>query len=170
MDVSRIERFREILQETLIQQRVIVQVDQLGNQLNILLTKLPDATISYPGLLEVIKSKIEQFRVDGVNQVKVVGHLQGRGVAQWEQTVLLSPFVESWSTHSIRDVSPPQESVLETVSVPVDDESIDSKSFLPWPHISLGVMVVVITFGVGYGLGVWQREFSSPIRQEHRSR
>jgi hypothetical protein len=170
MDVSRIERFREILQETLSQQRVIVQVDQLGNQLNILLTKLPDATISYPGLLEVIKSKIEQFRVDGVNQVKVVGHLQGRGVAQWEQMVLLSPFAEPWPIHSIRDVSP-QESVLETVSMPVNDESIDSKSsFLPWSHIGLGVMVVVITFGVGYGLGVWQREFSSPIRQEHRSR
>lgn len=178
----QIEQLNKALQDRLRHRQVNVLVDRDEDRLNVLLIKLPGASVSYPGLMEAIKSQITMCKVPNIAQVKVLGLLQGRESPEWEQTF---PMVAIADTPVIPDIpeikveTEPEEPKPEQKLEPRLLETPKALPRSPQRRVSriwsmgLGVALGIATaLAIGYGLGRLNHGTSSDRpsdRQEQNS-
>jgi hypothetical protein len=178
--LPKIEQLNKALQDRLRHRQVNVLVDQDEDRLNVLLIKLPGASVSYPGLIEAIKSQIMMCKVPNIAQVKVLGLLQGRELPEWEQTFPLLAIADQQTVPEVEVHIKPEPAEPERKPEP---RPLETREALPYstPHrvsklsklwtIGLGVGIAAV-FAIGYGLGTLNHGTSSDRpsdRQEQNS-
>jgi hypothetical protein len=178
----KIEQLNKALQDRLRHRQVNVLVDQDEDRLNVLLIKLPGASVSYPGLMEAIKSQIAMCKVPNIAQVKVLGLLQGRESPEWEQTFPMVAIADTPAIPEFPEIkleTEPEEPKPEQKPKPRPLEtpkalprSPQRKASKIW-SIGLGVAVgIVAALAIGYSLGRLNHGTSSDRpsdRQEQNS-
>jgi hypothetical protein len=183
----QIEQLNQSLQDRLKHRQVNVLVEQSADQLNVLLIKLPGASVGYPGLIEAIKSQITTCRVPNIARVKVLGLLQGQTLPEWEQTFPLFPIttapivqendmtVESSPSatpasatpaSSPQTPSPQTAPSLQTTPSPQtpSPQKTDYRVSKRW-SIGLGLGIAAV-FALGYSLGAFNHN-PLPDRPNH---
>jgi hypothetical protein len=163
----KIEQLNKALQDRLRHRQVNVLVDQDEDRLNVLLIKLPGASVSYPGLMEAIKSQIAMCKVPNIAQVKVLGLLQGRESPEWEQTFPMVAIADTPAIPEIPEIkleTKPEAPKLEqkpklrTLETPeatptVLPRSSQRRGSKIW-SMGLGVALgIVAALAIGYSLG-----------------
>lgn len=163
----KIEQLNKALQDRLRHRQVNVLVDQDEDRLNVLLIKLPGASVSYPGLIEAIKSQIAMCKVPNIAQVKVLGLLQGRESPEWEQTFPMVAIADSQTIPEIPEIkveTEPEEPKPERKPEPHPQKTPEATPTV-LPHspqrrvsriwsMGLGVAVgIAAALAIGYGLG-----------------
>jgi hypothetical protein len=181
----QIEQLNQSLQDRLKHRQINVLVDQSADQLNVLLIKLPGASVGYPGLIEAIKSQITTCRVPNIARVRVLGLLQGQALPEWEQTFPLAPIsatpivpenditVESSPSATPESATPasspqtpspqtlsPQTPSLQTPSPQKTHYRVSKR----W-SIGLGIGIAAV-FALGYSLGAFNHN-PLPDRPNH---
>jgi hypothetical protein len=182
----QIEQLNKALQDRLRHRQVNVLVDQDEDRLNVLLIKLPGASVSYPGLMEAIKSQITMCKVPNIAQVKVLGLLQGRKLPEWEQTFPMVAIADTPAIQEIPEIKvetepeapkPEQKPELRPLETPeatptVLPRSSQRRGSRIW-SMGLGVALGIATaLAIGYGLGRLNHGTSSDRpsdRQEQNS-
>jgi hypothetical protein len=155
----QIEQLNQALQDRLKHRQVNVLVDQYEDRLNVLLIKQPGASVSYPGLMEVIKSQIKTSNVPNIAQVKVLGLLQGHESPEWEQIFPLVAIPDSriiLETQVETETKPKPE--LHPLETPEALPHSPRHKFSKIWSIGLGIAAV---FAIGYGLGMLNHGISS---------
>lgn len=156
----QIEKLNQSLQSLFRHRRIDVLVDRSQDQLNVLLIKLPGASVSYPGLTEAIKSQIAIHKIPNIAKVRMLGLLQGHESPEWEQSFPLSPIAAP-----IPDLQPTPVAEVEVEPKPATEPrppAIAMPEALPQPlqhwfpkiwSIGLGVGIAAVFAAIGYGLG-----------------
>ncbi len=164
----QIEQLNKALQDRLRHRQVNVLVDQDEDRLNVLLIKLPGASVSYPGLMEAIKSQIKMCRVPNIAQVKVLGLLQGRELPEWEQTFPVLAITDQQTVPEVEVHTKPEPAEPEHKPEPRPLETPKALPHSPQRRVSklwrmgLGVAVgIAAVFAIGYGLGTLNHGTSS---------
>jgi hypothetical protein len=156
----QIEQLNQSLQDQLKHRQVNVLVDQSADQLNVLLIKLPGASVSYPGLIEAIKSQITMCKIPNIARVKVLGLAQGQALPEWERIFPLFPI-------------PAAPIVLDNDITVESSPLATSKSSSPKIHhrvskrwsLGLGIGIAAV-FALGHSLGTLNHN-SLPDRLNH---
>jgi|GEM_PF-7010368 len=91
MGLLQVEHIRETLQDALSEHAVTVQVNQFRNQLNIILNKPPGTIAHYAALVDLLKSRLGQFHLEGIDRIKIIGRIQGSPKSDWEEVIDLRP-------------------------------------------------------------------------------
>jgi hypothetical protein len=182
----QIEQLNQSLQDRLKHRQVNVLVEQSADQLNVLLIKLPGASVGYPGLIEAIKSQITTCRVPNIARVKVLGLLQGQALPEWEQTFPLAPIsatpivpenditVESSPSATPESATPasspqtpsPQTPSPQTAPL-LQTQSPQKTHYRVSKRWSIGLSIgIAAVFALGYSLGAFNHN-PLPDRPNH---
>jgi hypothetical protein len=172
----QIEQLNQSLQDRLKHRQVNVLVEQSADQLNVLLIKLPGASVGYPGLIEAIKSQITTCRVPNIARVKVLGLLQGQTLPEWEQTFPLFPIttapivqendmtVESSPSATPASATPASSPQTPSPQTAPSLQTTDYRVSKRW-SIGLGLGIAAV-FALGYSLGAFNHN-PLPDRPNH---
>jgi hypothetical protein len=163
----QIEQLNQSLQDRLKHRQVNVLVDQSADQLNVLLIKLPGASVSYPGLIEAIKSQITTCKVPNIASVRVLGLLQGQALPEWEQTFPLSPVTATpivpendIAVESSPSITPesvvPESDTSESLPQTSSPQKIHYRVSKRW-SIGLGIGIAAV-FALGYSVGTFNHD------------
>lgn len=154
----QLEQFNQSLQDRLKHRQVNVLVDQSADQLNVLLIKLPGASVSYPGLIEAIKSQITICNIPNIARVKVLGLVQGQTLPEWERIFPLFPTTVAPLVPDIDDTEAKISPLATPESLPQKTHYRVSKRW----SLSLGIGIAA-AFALGYGIAALNHN-SSPDR------
>lgn len=92
---------RQKLQEALASKSVKVQVSRVNNKLTIVISRNAENRVNYTQILKIITAKLTDLRLQNIDQVKLLGKLQGKTVPEWQQ-ILRMNHKARWKNEIVR--------------------------------------------------------------------
>lgn len=107
MPESEVDEIQKLLQSALTEYNVLVQVNQTGKQLTIVVNRAINTLVEYTKLAEVVVNEINiassnELSFNGIRQVKLIGRILRTSKPEWQKI-----YTFNTNNHEIRVQSPP---------------------------------------------------------------